>query len=137
MNRHYEVFIDGSSLGNPGPAGIGVVLFDAQRRPLQEISKPVGDTTCNVAEYLALIYALQEVGLRGWKPLRIKTDSQLMERQINGAYKVRNPALGRLHRIALNLMSNLGDCRLIHIPREENTWADELAVRASRKGYSQ
>ena len=91
--RSYDVYIDGASRGNPGPAGVGVVFLDGSRHPIRQFSKSIGETTNNVAEYLALIYALQEALQAGYASLSIKTDSELLARQLSGQYKVRDARL--------------------------------------------
>ena len=73
--RSCEIYIDGASRGNPGPSGVGVVFVDGQRQPLHRFSKSVGQTTNNVAEYLALIYALLEALQQGYAAVAVKTDS--------------------------------------------------------------
>jgi ribonuclease HI len=88
--RSCEVFIDGASLGNPGPAGIGVVFLDGNAKPFRQLSKYLGETTNNVAEYLALVYALQEAHQIRCQQISVKTDSELLARQLTGRYKVRN-----------------------------------------------
>ncbi len=128
-----EAYIDGASHGNPGPAGIGVVFLDGAAQPVHEFSKPIGPATNNVAEYLALIYALQE-GLRhGCTALAVKTDSELLARQISGRYKVREPQLRILHDLAAHLMTAYSRCSVEHVPREQNKAADRLAGRAASK----
>ncbi len=129
--RSCEIYIDGASRGNPGPSGVGVV-FMAEQRPVKEFSKYIGETTNNVAEYLALIYALQEALRSGYTTLAVKTDSELLARQTNGQYKVRDPQLRVLHDLAQHLIDGFLRCRIDHIPREQNTLADRLAGQAVR-----
>ena len=139
-----EIYIDGASRGNPGPAGIGVVLFElpleaeAQRivahddtQPVRQLSKAIGETTNNVAEYLALIYALQEALQQGYQTLTIKSDSELLVRQINGQYKVRDPRLRLFYDLALHLVRSFQTCSIRHIPRAQNALADRLAGHAA------
>lgn len=136
-----EIYIDGASRGNPGPAGIGVVFIEpstgiAQQTtqaliPIHQFSKSLGETTNNVAEYQALICALEEAVRHGYQTLMIKSDSELLVRQMNGQYKVRNPNLRRLHGAALQLLQSFRHCSIRHIPREQNTLADRLAGHAA------
>jgi ribonuclease HI len=114
-------YIDGSSLGNPGAAGIGVVVTQGAVT-IKNISRPIGDTTNNVAEYSALIAALE--------------DSQLLHRQITGVYRVKNEALRNLFLRVVRLMKEFEDVRIEHIPREENRGADKLARFASQQQQS-
>ena len=130
--RSCEVYIDGASLGNPGPAGVGVVFLDGDAKPIRQLSKHLGDTTNNVAEYLALVYALQEARQIGWLRVRVKTDSELLARQINGQYKVRDAQLRLLHDLALSLTRGFAEWRIEHIPRTQNRMADRLAGRAAK-----
>ena len=131
--RSCEVYIDGASLGNPGPAGIGVVFVDGQAKPVRQLSKYIGEDTNNVAEYLALIYALQEAVPAGCTSVTVKSDSELLVRQINGQYKVRNGRLRQLHELALHLGRTFRAWRVEHIPREQNRLADRLAGQAARR----
>ena len=125
-----HVYIDGASRGNPGPAGIGAVFLNANGARLAQLSRYLGETTNNVAEYLALVYALQEAQVRGWTRLAIKTDSELLARQVNGQYKVRDATLRLLHALALEMIRALDGCSIEHISRSLNTQADRLAGQA-------
>jgi ribonuclease HI len=125
-----EVYIDGASRGNPGPAGIGVVCLDGRDQPAWQLSKFLGETTNNVAEYLALVYALQEALQRGCTTLTVKTDSELLARQINGQYRVRDATLRLFFELALHLMQGFHRCSVEHIPRTQNRVADRLAAKA-------
>ena len=131
--RSCEVYIDGASHGNPGPAGIGVVFIDGTATPMRQLSKYIGETTNNVAEYLALVYALQEALQAGYRRVTIKTDSELLARQINGQYKVRDSRLRVLHDLALHAAQGLSSWRIEHIPRTQNTLADRLAGQAATR----
>ena len=132
--RSCEVFIDGASLGNPGPAGIGVVFLDGNAKPFRQLSKYLGETTNNVAEYLALVYALQEARQIRCQQISVKTDSELLARQITGRYKVRDARLRILHDLALNLTQGFSAWRIEHIPRTQNRLADRLAGQAAKQG---
>ena len=142
---HCEIYIDGASRGNPGPAGIGVVFIQSSTHaepkgrangaesltPIHQFSRSLGETTNNVAEYQALICALQEASRHGYHSLIVKSDSELLVRQMNGRYKVRNPNLRRLYDLALHLVQGFQRCSIQHIPREQNRLADRLAGRAA------
>ena len=125
-----EIYIDGASRGNPGPAGVGAVFLDGKAKPVRRFSKYLGETTNNVAEYLALVYALQEALREGYAVVTVKTDSELLARQINGQYKVRDPQLRLLHGLALHLVQGFARCEVVHVPRTQNAAADRLAGQA-------
>ncbi len=122
--------MDGASRGNPGPAGIGVVLLDGDGTA-REFSKSLGRTTNNVAEYAALLYGLQEALHAGCTAVTVKTDSELLARQVNGQYKVRDQNLRLLHDLAKHLLGTFETWRIVHIPRIQNAAADRLAGRAA------
>lgn len=122
-----EIFIDGASLGNPGPAGVGAVFLDGKGTRVARLSKYVGETTNNVAEYLALLYALQEAQARGWRTVFVKTDSELLAKQLSGDYKVRDQTLRMLHELARHLMRAFERCTVEHVSRTRNAEADRLA----------
>lgn len=123
-------FIDGASRGNPGEAGYGVVFQDAQGKTLAELSGYLGETTNNVAEYRALLAALEEALERSWKSLKIVADSELMVRQLRGVYRVKSPVLKELYDRGLELCRSLESWSVEHVRREGNVRADELANHA-------
>lgn len=124
------VHIDGASRGNPGPSGVGVVFTGANGSPALELSKYLGETTNNVAEYLALLYALQEAQARGFTSVHVRTDSELLAKQLHGEYRVRDATLRLLHDFARQVMRAFAQCTIEHVPREQNTAADRLATAA-------
>jgi len=139
--RSCEAYIDGASRGNPGPAGVGVVVYDLPApaggrqagggaTPVRQLSKYLGHATNNVAEYLALIYALQDALRAGCSAITVKSDSELLVRQLNGQYRVRDPHLRLFHDLALHLAEGFRQFRLEHIPRTQNRQADRLANHA-------
>ena len=130
-SRALKLYTDGAARGNPGPAGIGVVLTDAAGNALEEISEPLGSTTNNVAEYSALLRGL-DMAAR-YKPdfLQIHSDSELMVRQLIGVYGVKADHLREYHRRAIEKLSELPAYRLVHVPRERNARADHLASSAA------
>ncbi len=125
-----RVFIDGASRGNPGPAGVGAVFCDEQGKVLAEVSRYLGDATNNVAEYMALLYALQEAQTRGWAQLAVHSDSELLVKQLQGEYKVRDATLRVLYDLARANIRALKQFTIMHVPRERNAHADRLAGHA-------
>ncbi len=118
---------DGAARGNPGPAAIGAVLEDAEGDVLQEISERIGRATNNVAEYRAVIAAVERALLLGCTDLTLLLDSQLLVHQLRGTYRVKAPHLRPLCDRALALLARLGHWTVRHVPREQNRAADRLA----------
>lgn len=127
--KHLEIYIDGASKGNPGHSGVGIVIYQ-ENRIIKNISQYIGEATNNVAEYTALIYALEEALLLKAQTLKINTDSQLLARQLNKIYKVRHPGIVNFYNRALHLLTGFQKVVVEHIPREKNTLADKLATQA-------
>lgn len=125
-----RVFSDGAARGNPGPAGAGAVLTDAQGNVLARLGRYLGRQTNNVAEYQGLLIGLRRAQEMGAQEIEVRADSQLMIRQLKGEYAVRNAALKPLHAEALRLLRSFGKYELLHIPRAENSLADEMSNRA-------
>ncbi|OGB90363.1 hypothetical protein A2625_05630 [candidate division WOR-1 bacterium RIFCSPHIGHO2_01_FULL_53_15] len=123
-----QIFTDGAARGNPGPAGIGVVIKKGAET-LLEISGYVGKTTNNVAEYVALIRGLEEALLLGAIEAEAHSDSELLVKQVNGEYKVKNEGLVPLAYQVRALTSKFKKFSISHRVREENKHADELANR--------
>ncbi len=132
MNDVWEIFIDGACSGNPGEAGIGVVI-NHKGKTVKEISKAIGEATNNIAEYSALIYALQEAATFKAKNLKIFTDSELLHRQVSGVYKVKNEKLKFLYDQVRLLIKGFDHVDLNHIRREKNKEADNLATESLKK----
>ncbi|MGQ9486535.1 MAG: ribonuclease HI family protein [Armatimonadota bacterium] len=128
-----KLYIDGASKGNPGWAGIGVVLCNEAGEPVKEISESIGVATNNVAEYRALIRGLEEARAMGWDSVEVYTDSELLVRQLNGQYEVHARHLVPLHRRALQLLKLFKTAWIYHIPREQNARADRLAKEPARR----
>jgi ribonuclease HI len=122
--------IDGASRGNPGPAAYAVVLRDPGGKVVLELAKKLGRQTNNVAEYYALLAALDAAASRGVTALRIRSDSELLVRQMQGRYKVKSADLKPLHERASKLARQLGYFVIEHVPREVNRDADALANQA-------
>lgn len=129
--RRFTIRTDGASLGNPGPAAIGVVIEDELGRAVARISRPIGETTGNRAEYLALIAGLEAAAKLGAENLDLKLDSQLIVRQLKGEYKSRE--LRHLHRQSLKLLQRFKSCTTEHVPRQQNRLAHALARQALHK----
>ncbi len=131
------VFFDGAAQGNPGPAGAGVVFLRKDGTVLKEISYFLGKRTNNQAEYEALLIALAQA--QDFSPARIilHTDSELLFRQIQGEYKVRNAELKKYHQQALKLLLALPDAQLKFSPRGLNRAADHLAKQAIKRHLKQ
>jgi len=130
-----EIYIDGASQGNPGHSGVGIVIY-RNGQVLKRISSYIGKTTNNIAEYTALIYALEEALLLEAKSLKIHTDSQLLARQINRIYKVKHSGLIGLYKRAVHLLNGFEKVLVNHIPREKNSCADKLATDVIKKTLS-
>ncbi len=128
--RHLTIYADGGARGNPGPAGIGAVLLDSKGEKLSEVSKYIGIATNNTAEYLAAIYALIEASWMNPESIVLKLDSQLVIRQLNGQYKVRDAKLKKFYDICLHSLKRYDKFYLVHIPRTENKDADRLVNKA-------
>lgn len=124
---------DGASKGNPGDAGIGVVISDQRGRVIGEISEYIGQATNNVAEYKALIRGLEEARRLGANAVRISTDSELLARQITGQYRVKAPLLKPLHEKLTRTLSEFREVSVSHVLRHLNTRADKLANEAVRR----
>jgi ribonuclease HI len=125
---------DGGARGNPGPAGYGVVIHDSAGNKVAALSQYLGKQTNNVAEYQALIAALEYAVEHGPKALKLISDSELMVRQIKGIYKVKEPTLRDLHARASQLIRQLDWFSIEHVLRGKNREADELANAAMDKG---
>lgn len=127
------IYCDGASLGNPGPAGAGFVLYGPDGEVLTSRAVPLGEMTNNVAEYRALIAALHEAAALRARKVRVKTDSELLVKQMRGEYKVAAAHLKPLHAWARKLLKRFEEVRFEAIPREENAEADQLAKTAAEK----
>ena len=125
----FEIHSDGACSGNPGPAGIGVIIRE-DGVTVKEVSEFIGDTTNNVAEYKAFIRGLVAAKELGAEHVRLRTDSQLLFYQIKGDYKVKHPNMKPLHEEALRLLKGFKKVECKVVPREENKDADRLATSA-------
>lgn len=125
-----KVYTDGASRGNPGKAGIGVIILDDSGQILAKENEYIGIATNNVAEYKAVILGLQKAVEIGATKVKLFADSQLLVRQLSGEYRVRNEGLKPLFLEVKKLSQEFEEFEAIHIPREENKEADGLANQA-------
>lgn len=123
----YTANIDGAARGNPGPASYAVVLRRPDGTPLDSLGRYIGRQTNNVAEYYALIAALDYAAAHNLRHLRVRSDSELLVRQMKGIYKVKSPDLRPLHERAHKMAAALETFAIEHVPREKNAEADALA----------
>jgi len=128
--KRLRVFSDGAARGNPGPAGAGAVVLDAKGKVLARVGKFLGRQTNNVAEYEGVILGIARAKELGATEIEVRADSLLLIRQLEGAYQVKNAALKALHAKAKELLRSFEHVDLRHVPREENTLADEMSNRA-------
>ena len=122
--------IDGASRGNPGPAAYGVVIQDARGQVVARLKKYIGRATNNVAEYYALIAALDYAESHGIRALRVESDSELLVKQMRGQYKVKSAELRPLFERGRKMSQRLDSFRIEHVYREQNAQADALANEA-------
>lgn len=122
--------IDGASRGNPGPAGIGVVIRGADKKIVKELYKYIGETTNNIAEYTALVYGLEEALILKADEVTVKLDSELVARQLTGEYRVKDEKIKSLFDSAVHMLSGFSHFEIRHIDRSENKEADKLANKA-------
>jgi probable phosphoglycerate mutase len=120
-------YIDGGSRGNPGPAGYGVQIVDESGAVVAELYGALDNTTNNVAEYNGLLAALAWAVDQGQRALHIRSDSELLVKQLRGEYRVKNPGLQPLYQDARALIGRIGRVSFEHVRREFNREADRLA----------
>lgn len=133
-NYKLTIFTDGGARGNPGPAGIGAVAYGESQETVFEISEYLGETTNNQAEYRAVIRALEEAKKHDSEELDFYLDSELVVKQLNREYKVKNQDLAPLFLKIYNLTMGFKKVKFSHIPREKNKEADKLANLAMDRG---
>ena len=127
-------YIDGGARGNPGPAGYGVRIEDEMGGLITEFSGFLGSATNNVAEYNGLLAALRYAREQGHRKVRIKSDSELLVKQMRGEYRVKNPGLQPLFQHARTLAEDFDRIVYEHVRREQNKDADRLANIAMDQG---
>jgi ribonuclease HI len=124
------VHVDGGSRGNPGPAAIGVVMSDPGGEVLEEMGERIGVATNNVAEYRALLRGLARAAELGAREIEIVNDSELVARQLTGAYRVKHAAMKPLYLEAMSALRGFERWQVRTVPREQNARADALVNRA-------
>ena len=123
-----HAFTDGASRGNPGEAGVGVILKDEQGKKISSVFGHIGSTTNNSAEYRALIACLKLVAKTPCDRVIVHSDSELMVRQVKGEYKVKDGEIQKHFQEVFGLLENVPyEFEIVHIGRDENTEADRLA----------
>ncbi len=127
------LYTDGSSLGNPGKAGVGIVIYNEDNKVIKRVAKFIGIATNNVAEYMALIYALEEALHLRVKEVECFLDSELLVRQLKGSYKVKDNKLKLLYHQVRHLESFFESVNFYHINREGNKEADKLAKKGAKE----
>lgn len=135
MDANYFIInTDGAARGNPGPAAIGVTIRNGDGRLLANISRAIGVTTNNQAEYRAIIAGLEKAVGLGARRVLVKSDSELAVKQLQGLYKIKNTGLRPLYQEVVRLAGSLDSFDIAYVPREENAEADRLANRALDSG---
>lgn len=129
-----KIYTDGGARGNPGPAGIGAVVYNEKGELILEVSEFIGNTTNNQAEYKAVVSVLEKITEFNPEEINFFLDSELVVKQLNGDYKVKNPALKPLFLKIKELTKDIKKLSFSHIRREFNKQADHLANLAMDKG---
>jgi ribonuclease HI len=127
---HVHIFTDGGARGNPGPAGIGVVIQDAHGKTIAAFGEYIGETTNNQAEYRAMIAALERAKVLGATEVECHADSELLVKQLNRQYKVKSAGLAPLFVRVWNFAQAFTRCTFHHVRRERNKEADALVNAA-------
>ena len=125
--KSYKLFSDGACRGNPGIGGAGAVITDTDENIIWEGKEYLGHCTNNIAEYKALILGLNGALSRGYKNLKVYLDSELLAKQINGSYRVKNENLKVLMKDVRDLLVSFDNVEVKHVPRLHNSHADKLA----------
>lgn len=129
-SRKYLLYIDGGARGNPGPAGIGIVILGAGNKKVKEVFKYIGEATNNIAEYSALVCALEEAKALGAENIVVHMDSELVAKQLTGEYRVKNAEIKVLFEKAVDILKGFGSFEIKHIDRSRNKDADKLVNKA-------
>jgi ribonuclease HI len=129
-HRRVVIHTDGACRGNPGISGAGVVVTAEDGRVLSRIARFLGQMTNNMAEYTALLIGLKEAQRLGAEEVTVRSDSELLVRQLNGRYRVKSEGLRILFDSATDLLRSFKRWRAVHVPREQNQEADRLANEA-------
>ncbi len=128
------VHVDGGARGNPGPAAIGVVVSDVDGEVLDEVAERIGVATNNVAEYRALLRGLERAAALGAREVDLINDSELVAKQLTGAYRVKHPAMKPLYEEAMSALRGFDRWSIRSVPRAENARADALVNQALDAG---
>ena len=134
----YSIQADGGSRGNPGPAGAGAIVRDSKGKTVFTVSEFLGHTTNNVAEYTAILRALEglaEVAGAKTATVKVEMDSELVVKQMRGEYKIKHPNLKPLATQVALLLHRFKSVTFSHIPRAKNADADALANKAMDRGH--
>ena len=129
LEPEWLLMVDGAARGNPGPAGCGAAICDETGAVVRELSRYLGHATNNVAEYEALLMGLEALIELKRNRIVVQSDSQLLVRQLNGEYRVKDEKLKVLFERATSLLRQFGSYRIVHVRRELNKVADRLANR--------
>jgi ribonuclease HI len=129
-DQEWLLMVDGAARGNPGEAGCGAAICNEHGVVVEELTRYLGHATNNVAEYKALLMGLEGLRKLGRKRVRVQSDSQLLVRQLNGEYRVKDEKLKLLSQKAIGLLRQFKSYRIVHVPREQNKIADRLANKA-------
>jgi ribonuclease HI len=128
--KEWVVMVDGAARGNPSPAGCGAVIYDENGVVVKQLSRYLGHATNNVAEYEGLLMGLEALLQLGQKRIVVQSDSELLVRQLNGRYRVKDEKLKVLFQRAMTLLRQFDSYRILHVGRELNKVADRLANQA-------
>jgi ribonuclease HI len=121
------LMVDGAARGTPGAAGCGAAIYDETGTVVTKLSRYLGHATNNVAEYEGLLMGLEALIQLGRRRIRVQSDSQLLVRQLNGQYRVKDEKLKPLFERAMTLLRQFDSVEIVHVPRELNRLADRLA----------
>jgi ribonuclease HI len=132
--RKLVLHLDGGARGNPGPAAIGVVIADQDGELIDELAERIGVATNNVAEYRALLRGLERAAALGAREIALVNDSELVAKQLTGAYKVKHPAMKPLYEQAMSALRGFDRWSIRSVPRAKNAHADALVNQALDAG---
>ena len=130
MRKRLILYIDGGARGNPGPAGIGVVILDESGKSIKEFGRYIGEATNNIAEYNALLYGLEEALILRADEIVINMDSELVAKQLSGDYRVKDSNIKPIFERAVNILKSFKKFEIKHVKRELNKEADRLVNKA-------
>lgn len=134
--EHFVLYTDGASKGNPGHSGIGFLIYNEAGDTVAKDARYIGETTSNVAEYTAVVDALNKALDLDLKSVEVRSDSELLVKQLNNEYQVRSNRLKPLYKKIRNLLSKFSTFSFVKIPRQENKSADQLASLVVKRHLS-